>query len=35
MSDHRPWQRLESLGLDGDGTRRVLGGNAVRLFGLT
>jgi aminocarboxymuconate-semialdehyde decarboxylase len=35
MSDHRPWQRPESLGLDGDGTRRILGDNAVRLFGLS
>ncbi len=34
MSDHRPWQRPRSLGLDEAAARRVLGGNAVRLFGL-
>jgi aminocarboxymuconate-semialdehyde decarboxylase len=35
MSDHRPFEVPESLGLDARGRRRVLGANAVELFGLT
>jgi aminocarboxymuconate-semialdehyde decarboxylase len=34
MSDHRPWERPAWLGLDGASAGRVLGGNAIRLFGL-
>jgi aminocarboxymuconate-semialdehyde decarboxylase len=35
MSDHRPWERPSSLGLDRGAASRVLGANAVRLFGLS
>ena len=35
MSDHRPFEDPASLGLDSAGTARVLGGNAVALFGLS
>lgn len=34
MTDHRPFAEPERLGLDAAGRRRVLGGNAVALFGL-
>jgi aminocarboxymuconate-semialdehyde decarboxylase len=34
MCDHRPFQLPDSLGLDDAGRRRVLGANAVDLFGL-
>lgn len=34
MSDHRPFELPESLGLDARGRRRVLGANAIELFGL-
>jgi len=34
MSDHRPFELPESLGLDANGRRRVLGANAIELFGL-
>jgi len=34
MSDHRPFAAPESLGLDAAGTERVLGANAIDLFGI-
>jgi aminocarboxymuconate-semialdehyde decarboxylase len=34
MNDHRPWADPASLSLDAPGTEKVLGGNAIRLFGL-
>jgi aminocarboxymuconate-semialdehyde decarboxylase len=34
MSDHRPFEDPAGLGLDSAGTARVLGGNAIALFGL-
>ena len=34
MSDHRPFELPEALGLDADGRRRVLGANALELFAL-
>jgi aminocarboxymuconate-semialdehyde decarboxylase len=34
MSDHRPFELPDTLGLDEGGRRRVLGTNAIELFGL-